>query len=343
MGLRAYVIRRVLLIIPTLIGVTLLIFAVIQLFSPVQRATLYVTDPKQIGAIPDIIEAYGLDDPVYVQYFTWMRQVLGGNLGYSQSARKFVVEAIITRLPASAEIVMYSAPIIILLGTYLGIKSAVNRDKSIDHITRSLAIIGWSLPSFWLGIVLLAIFYGSMGLFPPGRLGPVGEGIVRSTAFTRYTGINTIDALLNGQPLLLIDALEHLVLPVASLTIQIIALIIRIMRSSMLEALGKGYILTARAKGLDQNEVVNKHARRNAIIPVITVSGILTAGLLTGVVITESVFNIYGVGRFAADAAIEIDIPAVLGFSLFAGIIFVTANLLVDILYAYADPRIRLG
>jgi len=342
MGLRSYIIRRVLLMIPTLIGLTLLIFAVIQFFSPVQRATLYLTNPKELGALENVIKKYGLDQPVYVQYFFWIREVLNGNLGWSKSINYPVAKAIFSRAPATAEIAIASAPIIILLGIYLGVKSAVHRDKLIDHATRTLSIIGWSLPTFWFGLILISIFFVGLGWFPTGRLGADANVVVNSASFIRYTGLNTIDGLLNGQPWITVDAIRHLVLPVVTLTVVIIALIIRIMRSSMLESLNKGYIVAARAKGLAQNEVINKHARRNALIPVATVSGMLTAGMLTGLVITEYVFNIHGIGEYAAKAAVDLDVPGVLGFALFSGVIFVIANLIVDVLYAYIDPRIRL-
>lgn len=342
MGLRTYIIRRVLLMIPTLIGVTLLIFAVTQMFSPAQRATLYVTDPHSIDRIPEIIETYHLNDPVYLQYFTWIRQVLSGNLGWSRTARQPVVEAILSRWPATVELVMFSIPLTILLGIYLGIQSAVHRDKMVDHVTRSVSIIGWSLPSFWLGIVLMAIFYGGLGIFPPGRLGIDASSYVSSPAFIQYTHLNTIDAILNGQLWILADALQRIVLPTITLTTIQIALIVRVMRSSMLESLSKGYITTGRAKGLSQKEVTNKHARRNALIPVITLSGLLAAGMLNGVVITETIFAINGVGRLGAQGAISLDIPMTLGFAIFAGILFIVANLAVDLLYAYTDPRIRL-
>jgi len=343
MGLRAFIIRRLLLTIPTLIGVSLLIFAVTQMFAPEQRATLYIKDIKQIKDIDVLIEKYGLNAPVYTQYFIWFGQVLSGNLGYSQTAKMPVAEAILTKFPATAELVLLSIPITILVGIYLGVQSAVHRDKIIDHITRTLSIIGWSLPTFWLGIVLLAIFFAGMGIFPPERLSSTTEDFVHSAAFIKYTGLNTIDGLLNGQLWVTWEALQHLVLPTITLVTIQIALIVRVMRSSMLEALNKGYITAARAKGLTQKEVINKHARRNALIPVITLSGLLAAGMLNGVIITETVFNINGVGRFGATAAIGIDIPAVLGFALFSCILFVSANLMVDLLYAYTDPRIRLG
>lgn len=314
-----------------------------QLFTPVQRASLYVTNLNQIRDIQSIIEKYHLDDPFYVQYSSWIQSILSGNLGWSRSVGMPVLKAILQKAPATFELVMFAIPLTVLLGIRLGVTSAVHRDKPIDHATRILAIIGWSLPSFWLAIVLLSIFYAGLGWFPPERLGTDANIFVRSSAFTRYTGINTIDALLNGQLWIFVDALKHLVLPVVTLTTIQIALIVRVMRSSMLEALGKGYIVTARAKGLKQKEVINKHARRNALIPIITLSGILTAGMLTGVIITETVFSYKGLGYYAANAATQLDLPGVLGFALLAGVIFVAANLIVDVLYAYTDPRIRLG
>ncbi len=361
MGMRSYIIRRLLLLPVTLIGVTILIFAVVQSFTPVQRASLYVTDPRHAyRALQEIIRKYRLNDPFYVQYYLWIQEVFKGNLGWSRSFQMRVSDAIINFAPATAELVMYTVPLTVLLGIYLGKISAKHRDKPLDHLTRALSIIGWSLPSFWLGILLLAFFYGGMSslvqrqtnptlkfllsllVFPPERLGLEASTYVDSPYFIKYTGLNTIDALLNGQLWIFFDALRHLVLPVITLTIIQVALIVRIMRSSMLEALSKGYILAARAKGLSEDEVINKHAKRNALIPVITVSGLLFAGMLSGVVITETVFEYKGIGYFAATAARRLDIPGVLGFALFSGFIFVIANLIVDILYAYIDPRIRL-
>jgi peptide/nickel transport system permease protein len=169
------------------------------------------------------------------------------------------------------------------------------------------------------------------------------EVVVTSAAFIRYTRINTIDAILNLNGQVLLDALRHLILPVLTLSVVNMAFIIRLMRSSMLESLGKGYILTARAKGLDERTVVNKHARRNALIPVLTVSGYVFADLANGVVITETIFTYKGIGWWAAQSALRLDIPSVLGFALFNAILLVLVNLVVDILYTRVDPRVRLG
>lgn len=345
MGLLQFTIRRLLLLIPVLIGVTLLIFAVTQLISPAQRAMLYITSDKQIGKIDEIIVKFGLDRPFYEQYAGWLMQVLHGNLGLAKSAaNQPVLQVLFERFPATLELTLYSAPIIILVGIYLGVKSAVYRDRPVDHVTRAAAIVGWSLPSFWFGIVLLSIFYGVLGWFPPKRLDGAADILVNSAGWHRFTGLYTIDGLLNGQPWVTLEAFRHIVLPVTVLVTINVALLIRVMRSSMLESLSKNYVVMARAKGLRNAEVINKHARRNALIPVVTLSGVLIAGMLGGLIITETVFAFPGIGQFAANAAINgPDLPAVLGFALFTGTIFVLANLFVDILYAYIDPRIKLG
>ena len=255
-----------------------------------------------------------------------------------------VGEAIWHYLPATLELAIFATPLIILMGIFLGTKAAARKDKPVDHATRVMAILGWSLPIFWLGLILIMIFYGYFtGLLPPGRLSIQMDIVVNSAEFSRYTHINTIDAILNLNGPVLLDALRHLILPVITLSVTHVAFIMRLMRSSMLESLGKGYILTARAKGLDERVVVNKHARRNALIPVITVSGYLFAGLASGAVITETIFNYKGIGWWAWQSAVRLDIPSVLGFALFSAVLFVLINLVVDILYTRVDPRVRLG
>jgi peptide/nickel transport system permease protein len=344
--MRSYVIRRLLLLIPVLLGMVILIFTIMQLFDPVTRAAVFVRDPKQLTSnfIQSTIRKYHLNDPVYVQFYYWMREVLHGNFGWSESAHLTVSDAFRQFLPATLELFIFAVPLTIFIGMWLGRISAVHRDKPVDHITRSLAIAGYSLPTFWLGLMLLMVFYGFFtGLFPPGRLGTDAIIFVNSAAFAKYTGINTLDAILNGKLWILVDALRHLVLPVITLTVVNIAFVMRMMRSSMLESLGKGYVVTAKAKGLDEKTVINKHAGRNALIPVITVSGYLVSGLMAGAVITETVFTYKGLGWWSVNAAIQLDAPAVLGFSLFIGTIVVLTNLVVDLLYAYVDPRIRLG
>ena len=344
MELRAYIVRRLLLLIPVLLGVTMFIFGITMLFSPLERATLYVRNLRQLSDLPAIIQRYGLDRPFFVQYGTWLGQVLRGNLGWSQVISMPIAEAIPHLLPATLELAIFAVPTIVLVGVFFGTKSAAHKDKPLDHGTRVAAILGWSLPSFWLGLLLLMIFYGLFrGLLPPGRLSTQVGILVDSAAFIRYTHINTLDAILNLNGTVLLDALRHLILPVITISVINMAFIMRLMRSSMLESLGKGYILTARAKGLDEKVVINKHARRNALIPVITVSGYLFAALASGAVITESIFSFKGIGWWAWQAAVRLDIASVLGFALFSATLFVVINLIVDILYTRVDPRVRLG
>jgi len=327
-----------------LFGVTLFIFGITMLFSPVQRAMLYIRDVKQLADLPGVIELYGLDRPFVLQYGTWLGQVLTANFGYSKIASMPVWEAIWHYLPATLELAIFAAPLIILIGIFMGSTAAAHKDKPLDHTTRVVAILGWSLPTFWLGLLLIMIFYGYFtGFLPPGRLSMEMDIVVNSADFIRYTRINTIDAILNLNGPVLLDALRHLVLPVITLSVVNVAFIMRLMRSSMLESLGKGYILTARAKGLAERVVINKHARRNALIPVITVSGYVFAGLANGVVITETIFNYKGIGWWAWQSAVNLDISSVLGFALFNSVLFVLVNLVVDILYTRVDPRVKLG
>ncbi len=337
-----FIVRRLALLPFVAIGVTLLIFALIQLLTPTMRASLYITDPKQLDALPDIIRKYHLDQPVYVQYWEWVKQVSHGDLGWSQTAREPVVDAIRGFFPATLELALYAFACILVLGIWLGTLSAVRKDQVVDHVSRLAAIGGASMPTFVGGLLLLMIFYGHFGWFPPGRLGLDADLYVRGPGFHAYTGLMTVDSLLNGRWWIFWDALRHLVLPVATLTYFLTAVLVRITRSSMLETLGTDYVRTAHAKGLSNTVVVDKHARRNALIPVITLASLLFVGLLSGVVITETVFNWPGIGRWGAAASQQLDIPAVTGFALVFAAMLVLANLCADVLYAIVDPRIRL-
>ncbi|MCL6578908.1 MAG: ABC transporter permease [Candidatus Bathyarchaeota archaeon] len=357
MGLKEYIIRRLILVLPTILGAILLVFLITQLFTPEQRAFLYIRSEKDIENIPNYIKIYGLDRSAFEQFGTWLSQVLQGNMGYSRSLEKGpVLQVMLRRWPATIELAIFIAPITILIGIFLGVKSAVHRNKPLDHATRLLSISGYSLPSFWLGIILLSITFALTGTVMVGRVSKTTENTIYNTGlFTRYTGLLTVDGLLNGlingRPYgyeITLDALIHMILPITVVTTINIAGLIRLTRSTMLEALTKGYIITAKAKGLKMSEVINRHARRNALIPVVTVSGLMVASLMSGLIITETVFSFDGVGRWAAAAATggergAPDIASVVGFTFFTAFLFVFSNLIVDILYAYIDPRIRLG
>lgn len=323
-------------------GVTILLFSLLQLLSPEMRASLYLTESSRPSELEAVIVKYRLRDPVPVQYGLWFKQVLHGNLGYSETVQMPVIEAIRSFFPATIELAVASFLPILLIGIWLGTLSAVHKDKWIDHFSRFIAITGYALPSFVLGLLLLMVFYGKFHILGPGRYSLFVDDIVHKETFKHFTGLLTLDTLLNLQFSAFWDLLKHLFLPALTLTYIEVALLVRITRSSMLEELGKDYIRTARAKGLPESAVVKKHARKNALIPVITLSSLLFVTLLGGVVITETVFNFPGIGRWAAMAAKNLDIPGVLGSALLTSILFVAANLVSDVLYALVDPRIRV-
>ena len=338
-----FIARRLLLLPLVGIGVTLLIFSLLQLLSPEQRAALYVTDPRQLLALDSIIRTHGLDKPVAVQYVQWLWRVVRGDLGWSETAKMTVARAITTFFPATLELTLYAFVPIIALGIWLGTKSAVHKDKIIDHFSRLFAIGGQSFPTFVWGLLLLMVFYGALRLFPPGRLSlEANLYVLDPEMFRPYTRLLTVDALLNGQVWIFLDALRHLALPVITLSLVSCATLVRVTRSSMLETLRQDYVRTARAKGLEEPKVINKHARKNAMIPVITLSALLFVGLLNGVVITETIYNYPGIGRWGAGAALQLDAAAVAGFALFSALLLVLGNLTADVLYAWIDPRIRL-
>jgi len=338
----AYIVRRLCLFPLVAFGVTVLIFTLLQALPPASRAMLFIQNPEQATAIAAIIRKYDLDKPMYVQYGHWLRDVVQGNLGYSQSARMPVAQAIATFFPATLELTGYAFGLIVLVGITLGTAAAVRRDGVIDHASRIFSICGYSLPVFVWGLLLLLVFYGRLQWFPPERLSLAAGLYAQSPAFHAYTGLMTVDAVLNGSWWVLWDAVRHLVLPVVTLTYFLAATLVRITRSAVLDTLSQDYIRTARGKGLAESVVIARHARRNALIPVITLSSSILIGLLGGVVITETIFNYPGIGRWGATAALELDVPAVAGFAMLVAGVTVLVNLAADLLYGYVDPRVRL-
>jgi peptide/nickel transport system permease protein len=329
-----YIIRRVLVIPIILFGVTVLIFSLLMLLSPVERAALYVHDiPHSADAIERLINKYGLDDPIHIQYWHWLvgrkdpdtgevkGGILRGDFGWSHTAQMPVMQAIKERFPGSAELALFSIIPMLGIGIFLGVQSALHHNKLLDHVLRTFSIIGYSLPTFVFGLLMLMIFYSGVRWFPPERLSQWAKAVVYSprSGYIQYTHMYTIDALLNGRLDILLDAIRHMVLPVIGLSYLNWALTLRVMRSSMLEALRQDYVTTARAKGLAERVVINRHARKNALVPVATIGGLIFLGLL------------------------NLDIVTLLGLALFNSVIFVGGNLTVDVLYAFIDPRVRLS
>lgn len=338
-----YILKRLAFLPLVMFGVTALLFCCLQYLSPEMRASLYIKDPRQLSQLDSVIEKYGLRKPVYVQYGIWLKQVAHGDLGYSETAKMPVADAIRAFFPATFELTLMTFFPILIIGVLFGVLSAVYRDKLLDHITRFVAITGYSLPSFVLGLLLLMVFYGRLHWFPPGRFTLDTDMLVHADSFRHWTGLLTLDCILNGQWAAAFDVADHMVLPAATLLYISVALLLRITRSSMLEELTKDYVRTARAKGLPESVVIRKHALANALIPVVTLSSLLFIGLLSGVVITETVFDFPGIGRWGVQAAQQLDVPGVLGSTMLAALLFVMANLISDILYAVVDPRIRVG
>jgi len=352
----SYIIRRLLLVPLLLFGVTVLIFGMLQSLSPVARSALYVQDiPRNERVLEGIIKRYGLDQPIYVQYWKWLvgttdpktgeikGGILRGDFGYSRTASQPVTDIIKRRFPATLELTLWAVVPVVGGGIVLGVIAAVNHNKLADHLSRVFAIIGWSFPTFVFGLLVMMIFYANLKWFPPGRISDWANQVIRSPGFHNYTRLITVDSLLNGRFDIFLDAVRHLILPVVTLSYLWWAMMLRVTRSSMLEAPRQDYITTARAKGLSERVVISRHALPNALMPVVTIGGTMVVGLLTGVVITETIFNYPGIGQAIAEAALHLDIITVLALTLLNGFILVMANLVVDILYAFIDPRVRLA
>jgi peptide/nickel transport system permease protein len=351
-----YIIRRLLILPIILIGVTILIFAMLSFLSPADRAALYVRDiPKTESVMQGIIKRYGLDQPVYVQYWYWLvgrkdtltgqthGGILRGDFGYSRSASEAVADLIKQRFPATVELALYAIVPILVVGIWLGIQAAVNHNKPIDQAARIFSIIGYSFPTFVFGLLMMMIFYARLHWFPSGRLSDWANALVMSSEFHSYTHLISLDGLLNGRFDVTLDVWRHLFLPVLTLSYVSWASFLRVTRSSMLETLRQDYVVTARSKGLKERDVVNQHARPNALIPVVTIGGLQVAALLGGVVFTETIFDYPGIGSAAANAAGNLDVITVLAFTLLTGLILILSNLIVDVLYALLDPRVRLA
>jgi len=351
-----YIIRRLLLVPVLLFGVTWLIFGMLQFLSPVERSALYVRDiPKNDKALDGIIKTYGLDKPVYVQYWRWLvgnvdpvtggrnGGILFGDFGYSRVGSQPVADLIRARFPNTLDLTLWAVAPVILVGIWLGVQAAVHQNGFIDQAARVFSIVGTSFPTFVFGLLMLMIFYANVQWFPPGRLSEWANAVVSSGEFRSYTHLLTFDALMNGRIDVFWDALKHMILPILTLSYLSWATFLRVTRSSMLEVLRQDYVTTARAKGLPERDVIFKHAQPNAMISVVTLAGFTVVGLMGGVVITETVFDFPGIGKAAAEAAAALDVVTVLGFALFNGVILIVANLVVDVIYAVVDPRVRLS
>ncbi len=322
-----YIARRLLQMIPLLIGISILVFLLVHL-SPGDPIRMLLGEDATDEDVARLNAIYGFDQPLYIQYFRWLQNALQGNLGVSIRQGIAVTDLIFERLGATLELAVASVLIAVYLGVPLGIVAAVNRGSILDYATMILALIGVSTPGFWLGLILLSHVALKIDFFPIfGRDASVLRGLW--VLFTQFR----IDELVNG--------FRYILLPAFSIGASMMAIIARLTRSSLLEVLGKDYIRTARAKGLDGKIVILKHALRNALMPVVTIIGIQFGAMLGGAVVTETVFAWPGVGRLIVNAISQRDFPIIQGGVLMMAIIFTLVNLTVDLSYALINPRIR--
>jgi peptide/nickel transport system permease protein len=355
-----FIIRRLLLLFPVLIGILLVTFIIVRLI-PGDPCVAMLGERATPAACSAFRQRFGLNDPVIIQFVRYLTNVVQGNFGDSIRFGRPVVDIISERLPMTIELTVCAMLFSTTIGVTLGIISAVRRGSWVDTITMIWANVGVSMPVFWLGLMLAYVFAlmlkGTPFFIPPsGRFSsgvsliPLAAvwGVESWTGLPRFivnflSNMVLVNSIVTGNWPQLKDALWHLILPSAAVGTIPLAIIARMTRSSMLEVLGLDYIRTARAKGLSQRKVVMKHALRNALIPIVTIIGLETGSLLSGAILTETVFLLPGVGTQLVSAILGRDYPIVQGFTVVIAVIFVLVNLIVDVSYAYLDPRIRLN
>lgn len=310
----SYILRRLLSMIPVLFIVSLIVFSLLHL-TPGDPALSMLGEEATPESIAALRGELGLDDPLPVQYVKWAGSVLQGDLGRSIRSNQPVAEAILQRLPITIELAILSVVISMVIAIPIGIIAAMRRNSPLDTASTTVALLGVSLPNFFLAILLIFLFSVRLGW-----LSPIG--------YTPFV----------DDP---VDNLKRMIMPAITLGTALSAIVMRMTRSSLLEVLDQDYVRTARAKGLREARVVRVHALKNAMVPVVTVVGLQIGGLLGGTIITETIFVLPGIGRLLVDSIFQRDFPLVQGVVLFAALAFLFTNLAVDLLYAYIDPRIR--
>ena len=335
MSLLRYLARRAGLTLFVLFGVTLITFVLTHVV-PADPVVAYLGDHAPPDLVVKVRHQLGLDRPLPEQYVIYLGGLLRGNLGVSIMDSRNVSTDLAQYLPATVELATCAMALALLIGVPTGIVSAVYKDAWPDQLARVFALGGTSLPVFYVALLLLGLLYSRLGILPgPGQLS------IYTVPPQRITGMVAVDALLGGNWAALGDAARHLVLPAFVLGYFTTGLIMRITRSSLLEVLRQDYVRTARAKGIWEPRVILRHALRNALLPTVTVVGLTFGDLLSGAVLTETIFSWPGIGRYATNSVTTVDVPAVLGVMLVAALIFSLFNLVVDVVYAYLDPQIR--
>lgn len=329
-----YFLKRLLMLIPVLFLVSVLVFLIMRVFSP-DPSIIVLGQHATLEKMNAWREAMGLNKPIVTQYIDYMSGVLQGDFGISYFTNTPVAHEILARLPATIELAIFAIIVASIIGIVLGVISAVKKNSIIDNLTMTTALIGVSMPVFWLGILLIIFFSGYLHILPSGGridslMKPFGG-----------TGFYFYDTLIIGDYEAFFNALEHIALPGCTLAAYSMAIITRMTRSSMLDVLHQDYIRTAKAKGLSSYAVIGRHAFRNALLPIITVVGLQFGSLLSGAVLTETVFSWPGIGAYAVESILRSDFPIIQAIALIVAFIFVCMNLIVDLLYAALDPRVK--
>jgi peptide/nickel transport system permease protein len=337
MNLLSYLLRRLVGFVAVMIGISIITFALSHLV-PADPAIVALGDHAKDEQIEAFREKYGLNKPVPEQYWIYVTNLIQGDLGTSLHTRRPVSEDLRNFFPATVELSLTALVLSILIGIPAGVISATARNRLPDYVVRIVSLVGGSVPIFWLGLILIGFFYGRLGWLPGGAR--IDKFILPPPTIT---GLFTVDSLLAGDYQAFWSSVHHLLLPAVALGYFSTAIIARMMRSSMLEVLHQQYVLAARAKGLREGMVVWRHAARNALIPTVTTIGVTFGSLLSGAVLTETIFSWPGLGRYATSSAINLDFPAVMGVTLLAALVYTLANLIVDVGYQWLDPRIRHG
>jgi ABC-type dipeptide/oligopeptide/nickel transport system permease component len=336
---RRFILRRLAAIPFLLLGIVTIAFCISRLIPADPLVSIVgVRGMSNPAVVASARARWGLNGSIFEQYGVFIKNLVRGDLGVSFRTRHPVTHDLLDRLPATLELSLGALFIGGLGGIALGAYAASKKDKMADHVSRGFSLLGASLPVFWIGLVFLYVLYARLGWFPsPGRLPP------RTKPPGHITGFYTVDALLHGNFTLFRQCLWRLALPCFVLGWAYMGQLSRLVRAAMLDEINADYVRTARAKGLSERLVMRRHVLRNAWLPTLTILGFSFAQLLTASVLTETIFQWNGIGSYAVQAANSLDFPAINGVSLFAGLAFLLANLATDVLYAVADPKIRLA
>ena len=336
MNLRDYILRRLVVLPILIIGVSIVVFTLTRVGgSPIG---IYLSHEMSPSEVAEIKARFNMDKPVWTQYLYWIRGIFQGDFGWSGVAAAPVSDVFPIKLAATMELAFCAGLVALFLGITLGTYAGARRNRLPDHITRIIAVSGASMPQFWFGIILLIIFWANLGIAPIGR-----SDATIFASIGHPTGLYTIDSIIAGSPKALWDAIWHLILPALTLGFGATAIIARMMRSALVEELQQDYVDAARAKGLAERIVIKRHARRNALVPTVTVIGLTFGFLLQGTITIEIIYRWPGLGRWMADSVLRGDQATLMTYVLFTSILFLMVNLIVDVVHANLDRRVTLG